>query len=115
MLARWTEVMPAIVIRSSWLAALLAWLLQSRPAPAHTRTTADTSTAACERAAYCASSLLSFIFFMQQLTVVGIVNASAADRQRRASLHTAQHRQRRSANGTQGVVRQTNVHVAVCD
>jgi hypothetical protein len=32
-----------------------------------------------------------------------------------ASLHTAQHRQHVSANGTQGGVRQTNVHVDACD
>jgi hypothetical protein len=57
----------------------------------------------------------SFVFFVRQLTVVGIVNASAADRRQSASLHTAQHRQRVSENGTQGVVLQTNVHVAVCD
>jgi len=49
--------------------------------------------AACERAAYCASSLLSFVFFMQQLTVVGIEMAVATDRQQSTSLHTAQQQQ----------------------
>jgi len=44
---------------------------------AHPQT--HTGTAARERVTHCTSSLLSFMFFAQQLTVVGIVNASAAD------------------------------------
>jgi hypothetical protein len=49
------------------------------------------------------------------LTLPQLAMLSAADRQCCASLHTTQHKQRLSENCTQGVVRQTNVHVAVCD
>jgi hypothetical protein len=72
-----------------------------------------TNTVVRERVAYCASSLLSFIFFMHQLTVVGIDDASAADLQQIASLHTAERQQRVSAHFMLHVMRTTHVHVAV--
>jgi hypothetical protein len=55
---------------------------------------------------------VSFIFFVRQLTVVGIVNASAAERQHRASLHTAQHTQRVLAHCMPHVMRIARAHVA---
>ncbi len=76
------------------------------------QTAQHTHTAARERASLCASLLLSFIFFMWRLTVVGIVNASAAHGQQRSSLHTAQHTQQVSAQCMTHAMHKHSVQVA---
>jgi hypothetical protein len=74
-----------------------------------------TRTAARERASMYDASALIVLLSICIPTMVELAMLSAADRQRYASLHTAQHRQRVSANFKQVVVRQANVHVAVWD
>jgi len=87
--------------------------LQTTALIRHDQAAQHTSTAARERGTRCVSSLLSFIFFMRQLTVVGIVNASAAGRQQSASLHRAEQQQRVSAHCMLHAMRAAYVHVAV--
>jgi type VI protein secretion system component VasF len=115
MFAGWAKVMSSAALHHSQLAALLAQFLRMKQAPARTRITQHTSTAACERASMYDASALVVQWSFSLLTLVELTMLSAADRQRYASLDIAQHRQQVSANGRQGVVRQTNVHVAVCD
>ncbi len=94
------------------LAADRAHELQLTALIRHDQAAQSTSTAARERACLGAVVHASFIFFIQQLTVVGIVEAATAVRRQFASLHTAEQQQRASAHCMPLVMLAYSIHVA---